>query len=521
MEKIFPQKNHYFTFLISFLLAFPFYTKAQENDTELLKTLIGQLCNDKGFAQQLEITEPEQLQKFYSQIDYQMAWSKQNTRFAEEFMAILTNANDYGMLKEDFHYNYLKSNHKNPIEKEVVCTHAMLSFLSEITSGKGKIDLDYNGLNYSNKCLNLEQLLASTYQKGYFSDILKYVQPQSMAYDANIRLLRKINVFLRDSSFNELPIEILPTLKENKNLIQKLSYLGFIANPADSESLHENNLIYALKGFQSLFNLTQDGKLGLQTLKKLNIPLKEIQSILIKNLHRWRNLNCLDNQRYILINIPSAELSFYDKDSLVTAMKVIVGKASTATPLISSKIDQIIFFPYWYVPNSIATKEILPVQQKEATFLENNGFQVLDELGNTIDPTTLPWATYTATNFPYRFRQVAGCDNSLGIVKFNFESPYAIYLHDTNHKELFSKSNRQISHGCVRLEKPYDLAAILLGSRSQVEDALKHRFDTDLKPQYIRLDSPVQVFITYMTTSVDEFGNLVIFEDVYRKMVKK
>lgn len=521
MKNLSPQKKlHSFIFFV-FLFVTSFGVKAQQSDTELLKTLIEQLCNDKGFARQLEITEPEQLQNFYAQIDYKMAWSQQNRRFSDEFMTILTNANDYGMLKEDFHYNYLKSNNKNPIEYEVVCTHAMLSFLSEITSGKGKIDLDYNGLNYSNKCLNLEQLLASTYQKGYFSDILKYVQPQSMAYDANLRLLRKINIFLKDSSFSELPIEILPTLKENRNLIQKLSYLGFIANPEEAESLHENNLIYALKGFQGLFNLSQDGKLGSLTLKKLNISLKDIQSLLIKNLHLWRSLNCLDNQRYILINIPSAELSFYDRDSLVTAMKVIVGKPSTSTPQISSKIDQIIFFPYWYVPNSIATKEILPIQQKESTFLENNGFQVLDELGNTIDPTTLPWTTYTANNFPYRFRQVAGCDNSLGIVKFNFESPYAIYLHDTNHKELFGKSNRHISHGCIRLEKPYDLAAILLGNRSQVEDALKHRFDTDLKPKYMRLDNPVQVFITYMTTSVDEFGNLVIFEDVYRKMVKK
>jgi len=521
MKKLSPQKVHHFIFFLCFLSSISFHLKAQESDKELLKTLIEQLCNDKGFARQLEISEPEQIKKFYNLIDYQMAWNQQNKRFSDEFMNVLTNADDYGLVKEDFHYNYLKSNNKNPIEYELVCTHAMLSFLSEITSGKGKIDLDYNGLNYNNKCLDLEKLLASTYQKGYFADILKYVQPQSMAYDANIRLLRKINVFLKDSSFSELLVETLPTLKENKNLIQKLYYLGFIANIEDPELQHENNLIYALKGFQSLFNLNQDGKIGPLTLKKLNIPLKEIKSLLVNNLHRWRSLNCLDNQRYILINIPSAELSFYDRDSLVIAMKVIVGKPSTSTPQISSKIDQITFFPYWYVPNSIATKEILPVQQKEATFLENNGFQVLDELGNIIDPTTLPWATYTANNFPYRFRQVAGCDNSLGIVKFNFESPYAIYLHDTNHKELFSRTNRQISHGCVRLEKPYDLAAILLGNRLPIEDALKRRFDADLKPSYVRLDNPVQVFITYMTTSVDEFGNLVIFEDVYHKMGKK
>lgn len=521
MKKLSPQKKLSFSTLLALFSFISFGIKAQQDDKELLKTLIEQLCNDNGFARQLAITEPEKIKKFYTLIDYQMAWSQQNKRFSDEFMNILTNADDYGLVKDDFHYRYLKGGNKNPIEYEVVCTHAMLSFLSEITSGKGKIDLDYNGLNYSNKCLDIENLLASTYQKGYFSDILTYVQPQSMAYEANIKLLRKINLFLNDSTFSESLIVPFSTLRDNKKLILKLHYLGFIANSNDPECLHENSLIYALKGFQGLFNLNQDGILGALTLKKLNIPLKEIKSLLVNNLHRWRALNCLDNQRYILINIPSAELSFYDRDSLVIAMKVIVGKASTSTPQISSKIDQITFFPYWYVPNSIATKEILPVQQKEATFLENNGFQVLDDLGNVLDPNTLPWATYTATNFPYKFRQVAGCDNSLGIVKFSFESPYAIYLHDTNHKELFSKTNRQISHGCVRLEKPYDLAAILLGSRSQVEDALKRRFDTDLKPNYVHLDNPVQVFITYMTTSVDEFGNLVIFEDVYQKMAKK
>jgi murein L,D-transpeptidase YcbB/YkuD len=297
-----------------------------------------------------------------------------------------------------------------------------------------------------------------------------------------------------------------------------LYYLGFLANPDDPECQHENTLIYALKGFQGMFNLNQDGKLGALTLRKINIPLKDIKGQMVKNLHRWRSLNCLDNQRYILINIPSAELSFFDRDSLVIAMKVIVGKPATPTPQLSSKIDQIIFFPYWYVPNSIGLKEILPVQQKEPNFLENNGFQVLDNLGNIIEPSTLVWADYTATNFPYRFRQVAGCDNSLGIIKFNFENPFSVYLHDTNHKELFNKTTRQISHGCIRLEKPYDLASILLENRTQVEDALKRRYDADLKPVYVRLDNPVQVFISYMTISVDEFGNLVFFDDVYHKI---
>jgi murein L,D-transpeptidase YcbB/YkuD len=159
------------------------------------------------------------------------------------------------------------------------------------------------------------------------------------------------------------------TLLENKELIKKLYFLGFLPTMTDASILKEGMITNALKGFQSLYNIVPDGILGPITLSKLSIPLVKLRAQLILNLNRWRVINCLDNQRYIQINIPSATLALYDRDSLVMRMKTIVGKPITPTPTLCSEINKITFFPYYEVPKNVAINELLPVQQKNLVFL--------------------------------------------------------------------------------------------------------------------------------------------------------
>lgn len=193
-------------------------------------------------------------------------------------------------------------------------------------------------------------------------------------------------------------------------------------------------------------------------------------------------------------------------------MKSVVGKKKNPTPTIASYITNLVTFPFWNVPFSIASKELLPKVQKDESYLERNNFEVVDGKGNVVDDSDLNWGSYTEKNFPYFFRESTGPNNSLGVLKFNLRNPFSIYLHDTNSKGAFAKDYRFLSHGCVRLEKPIELADLLTKGKINVWDLKTGTQDTE--SQIIKLDHKIPVFIVYMPAVVH--GEKVTFlKDVY------
>jgi len=230
------------------------------------------------------------------------------------------------------------------------------------------------------------------------------------------------------------------------------------------------------------------------------------------------SMNCLkylaanSQDEYIVANIPETMVRYYRNNSIALKMKSVVGKKRSSTPMIASHITNIVTFPAWNVPYSIASKELLPKIQKDESYLDRNNFEVVDAKGNAVDDSDLNWSDYTEKNFPYFFRESTGPNNSLGVLKFNLQNPFSIYLHDTNSKGSFAKEYRFLSHGCVRLEKPVELAEFLTGGKID-SDALKTgKKDTETKT--IRLEKKIPVFIIYMPAIVD--GEKVTFlKDVY------
>jgi len=193
-------------------------------------------------------------------------------------------------------------------------------------------------------------------------------------------------------------------------------------------------------------------------------------------------------------------------------MKIVVGKKKNPTPTIASYVTDIVTFPYWNVPFSIASKELFPKVQKDESYLERNNFEVVDAKGNVVDDSDLNWDSYTEKTFPYFFRESTGPNNSLGVIKFNLQNPFNIYLHDTNSKGAFAKDYRFLSHGCIRLEKPIELADLL--TRGNIDDWELKTGKKDTESKTIKLDRKVQVFIVYMPVTVD--GQKVTFlEDIY------
>lgn len=218
-------------------------------------------------------------------------------------------------------------------------------------------------------------------------------------------------------------------------------------------------------------------------------------------------------KKFIVVNIPSATLYYYEAGSIKLTMKVIAGKASTATPRMATYCNEVILYPYWNIPVSITRNELLPMIKKNPKTIENLNLQVIDAEGNIMDHQKLNWLSYTKHNFPYRLRQSTGCDNALGIIKFNLTCPYSIYIHDTNNKTLFASDHRFYSHGCIRIEKPVELANELLTSK--IDTVFLRSGVKNQKPVSLPLDSLVPVFVVYMTTEKDKSGVVQYFQDVY------
>jgi L,D-transpeptidase YcbB len=235
-----------------------------------------------------------------------------------------------------------------------------------------------------------------------------------------------------------------------------------------------------------------------------------------ESLNFYRYLNRFDFDKFIVVNIPAAKLIVFDqKGGRAMPMDVIVGKADKQTPRFNCYLTDITAYPYWNVPEGIGVKEILPKAQANPSFLDSQNMEVLDAKNQAVDPASLDWASFSAANFPYRFRQTSGCHNSLGLIKFVLNGPEAIYFHDTNARELFDVTkDRWRSHGCVRLEKPVEFANYVLGT-PKFDQGFYNRCLVDQKPQTFKLSKPFPVFVTYHTADVDASGKLVFYKDVY------
>jgi murein L,D-transpeptidase YcbB/YkuD len=241
-----------------------------------------------------------------------------------------------------------------------------------------------------------------------------------------------------------------------------------------------------------------------------NDTLKYKTILLAMNYRRYLTVN--DHSDYIIANIPETKVRYYRNKQLALEMKSVVGKKKNPTPTIASYITDIVTFPFWNVPFSIASKELLPKVQKDESYLERNNFEIVDGKGNVVDDSDLNWESYTEKNFPYFFRESTGPNNSLGVLKFNLHNPFSIYLHDTNLKGAFAKDYRFLSHGCVRLEKPVELAELLAGDEIDVEAIKSGKADTESK--IIKLDEKIPVFIIYMPVTIDG-QNVTFLKDEY------
>ena len=232
------------------------------------------------------------------------------------------------------------------------------------------------------------------------------------------------------------------------------------------------------------------------------------------NLERWR-WEPLADSSYVLINVPAYELLVVARDSVVRRHRVVVGTPRTPTPTLSSRLTHFTLAPDWHVPRSIATKEMLPHLKRDAGYLARYNYALYDGRGRLVNPAGVNWARVSAQNFAYTIRQSAGCDNSLGNVVFRFANSHSVYVHDTPLRQYFVRPARALSHGCVRLENPVQLAAYLLrreGNTARLPS--DEECARQPRPRELRLRRPITIYIRYATCTAEN-GRLRFLPDIY------
>lgn len=444
---------------------------------------------------------------------------------------LLKNARHYALYKDNYHFSkidtlvnsfYDKSkdeyNASDLAKAEVLMYDAYLKFGAHINKGRfypdslllewkpSKLDTNWllilkNGIKEKNLRKAIE--LLEPKQEGYIflrDEFRKYI------YDDKVKKFDSIPF----SSYSDNAPELKAKIAE------RLKFTGeFDSTLTGTDSI---KLSKALKRFQKNWNMDPDGKVGKLTKQALSISNETFIRQMEMAIERWRWEAAELPKVYFWINIPAFKLKVMEADTLVIESNVVCGKPENQTPLLKSNINYMLIYPYWNVPFSIAWKEILPAVQRDTSYLRKKKFDVIDSKGNVVDIKKVKWRNYNKTNLPYKFRQSIGEDNSLGIVKFNFNNKYGVYLHDTNSKRYFKTAARSQSHGCIRLEKYMDVARFLIR-----DDTLKLPYDTLISylatpiQRQIDMKKKFPIYTKYYTAVADSTGYLKIYLDIYRK----
>jgi L,D-transpeptidase YcbB len=307
-----------------------------------------------------------------------------------------------------------------------------------------------------------------------------------------------------------------------KRLITRLNEAGVAG--ATMAKLDSAKLSSVISSYQKAKGIKPTGKLSVALVSSLNNTGQEKFKRIAITLDRYKQLPEQMPEKYIWVNLPSFYLQVWDKDSLVMESKVVVGKPETQTPDITSEISDLVIYPTWTVPNSIIVKDILPGLKRNAGYLTRKGLGLYDNSGDPVDPHSINWAKYSK-GMPYYVRQNSGDNNALGVIKFNFNNPYSVYLHDTNQRYLFKNGSRSLSHGCVRVQDWQKLAFYIVRNdsiHSSMPDTLKLSTDSitswikQKQKHVVGIRERMPVFIRYF--SCEGKNNRVRFyDDIYNK----
>ncbi len=471
------------------------------------------------------------LRSFYSRRQNRPAWLSGNrpTRNATRLLDVLRSADKEGLNPADYHIPVMTTARLPANELELLLTDAALRYAhDQLTGHFVPQQMDPQWFITTPVVPDIAASLQAALDNNQLVQWLNALPPPHPAYAQLRAALARYRVLAAQGP--RPTIEAGPNLKPGEDdsrvpaLRQRLAGNDAVAHgSAEAATLYDDALATAMRHFQATHGLEPDGIVGTSTRTALNISLPQRIDQLQVNMERWRWLPRQFATPHIRVNMAGFELQVEENDHPVLRMHVIVGKQLLSTPEFNSRLTHIVFNPYWTVPQSIASKEILPILKKNPAYLAKENLQVFDSWAadaQPIDPAGIDWSQYTQKHFPFRLRQLPGPHNSLGQMKFLLPNGYDIYLHDTPSRSLFNKSVRALSHGCIRLQKPTELAEYLLGNSVKWNLGTIAAAIARQETLTVTLPRPIPIYMLYFTAWVDSEGNVQFRDDVYKRNMK-
>jgi murein L,D-transpeptidase YcbB/YkuD len=483
-----------------------------------------------------------QVQKFYETNGNSLSWVKgmEPTPQAREVIALLLQADQKGLSADDYdgrqwsvRLNKLKPATRQPSEADAVrldlaLTVCTMRYISDLHIGKVNPKRLAFALDDESKKYDLAEFLKDHVAgAGNVTEVLAQVEPSYPGYRHTLQALQTYVELAKRDDGEQLPAVkkvIVPgdTYAGVPRLTRLLRLVGDLppdANVPVDPPVYAGPLVEAVKNFQRRHGRDVNGRIDALTLADLNIPLSRRVRQMQLTLERWRWLPDSYQKAPIVANIPEFRLRAYDKDFKVgVTMNVVVGKAYGGhnTPVFTDTMQYVVFRPYWEVPPSITHGEMIPHIARDPGYLASKGFEVVDSKQNVVAAGTVTPEVLAQLRAGKLFiRQKPGPKDALGLVKFVFPNSYNVYMHDTPSTEFFAKSRRDFSHGCVRLEKPAELAAwVLRDNPGWTPDRIRAAMN-GTTTQQVNLTHPIPVLILYGTVIVLDDGVVHFYDDIY------
>jgi murein L,D-transpeptidase YcbB/YkuD len=466
------------------------------------------------------------LSDFYMQRHYAAAWTDEAN--VQQLLAGIASMEGDGLLPEDYHLSELratveKPDWKNatPVERadfEITASSAYITALVQLARGKvDPVRLDPTW-NFDLGALDPQQgmtMLQTSIDERSVDQAFAMARPQNPLYAKLRDALAQLRTMATQGGWSQIPegAALKPGMKDPRvqALRTRLVKGGYLDPTLEHGQHFDNAVTDAVKRFQADQYMDADGSVGAGTLAALNVPVQDRIGQVRANLERARWLLHSLQGTFVVVDVAGYKITYYRDGNPVWKSRVQVGKPYRSTPIFRSQITYITFNPTWTIPPTILKNDVLPKIRKNASYLANNRIRVLDGSGNTIAPSTVNWNNPRGITL----RQDAGPGNSLGQVVIRFPNSFAVYLHDTPHQELFSKSKRDTSSGCIRVEHPLDLVQLLFNddekwSRQAIDDRIAAK-----KTQNVTLPTAVPVLLAYWTVDIADDGKLAYKPDIY------
>lgn len=514
------QKNY----LILLLAVVLFGCKKQDAPQKVVPVVESKLPRDStsvAFDSTVVIDKGDAtLTAFYRLYGFGTVWNTPQAR--QRLIRLLLDSEKEGLKPTDYRIKKiqkLEAASKIFTDAEMVAYDLLLTasaqkYLWHLSNGKLDPKKIYRDWDLRKNPVDINKLLSSGIQGDSIASVFESVKPTHIIYKSLRDALIKIEQYPKDTVKPMAFVQkitrgdtssLMPSIKRKLIIWKELQ-------PHDTlTTIYDRRTVKAIKNFQRWNGLSPDGVIGKGTVDALNLSVEKRRHTIIANLERWRWFPRDMGDHYIIINIPGYYLRVIKDNDTIERKRIVVGKSTRKTPILSSTFNNIVFNPTWTVPPTIIREDLVPDATNNRSYFANRNITIYNSKGQVVDPQK--WNPKNPR--AYRYVQAPGYYNSLGVVKFNFPNRYTVYLHDTNHREYFGKQYRSLSSGCVRVEDPLPLAQYMLNDSIRWPRARIDTLVATKKTTTISLKQKIRLHQLYWTAWMERNGDLEFRPDIY------